>query len=114
MCSLGVLYGREMRVLRVNDLAAELDLLPGDMGVMLTLGQMVGLAQTIVVPDSTTLIEITGNKAGILSDNEREELRKALEAAIGAYLKNQDPVKVRTYEIVEICLSIIEKRPPIS
>lgn len=103
-----------MRVLRVNDLAAELDLLPGDMGVMLTLGQMVGLAQTIVVPDSTTLIEITGNREGILSDNDREELRKALEAAIEAYCRDRDYQKIRPNEIVDILLNILEKRPSIS
>lgn len=100
-----------MRVLRVHDLASELDLLPGEMGVMITLGNMAGLAQNVYVPDSTTIVEITSSPDRIVLDNALEGLRIALKKEIQRYLDAKAYDRIDSTEIADLCLSIIQQTP---
>jgi hypothetical protein len=52
-----------MKPLLVNDLVSELQVIPGDILVMLSFGNMAAWAQDVVLADYVTRIEITGHPA---------------------------------------------------
>lgn len=103
-----------MRVLRVQQLASELDLLPGDLNVMITLGRMAALAQTIHVQDSSSAIEIGSASEEYAPVSARDQQLKQIELALQDYFYVNGLDNINLSEIADLCLTVIESTPRIS
>jgi len=101
-----------MRVLRVHHLASELNLLPGDLNVMITLGRMAGLAQSINVLDDTSRVEISSAPEGFTTPDHRNAIKSRLEVELRDYFYVHGSDRPDIEALAELCLSILDTMPP--